>query len=51
MRACGWSYVAGAGASLLQKEWAESAKLLEAAMVGPPRDLMKCAQAARIGNP
>lgn len=49
---CQWSYIAGAGGSLLEKPTGKIAQLLEARMSGaPPRDLVKCAAAARIGNP
>jgi hypothetical protein len=53
VRDCGWTYVAGAGSSLLEPtvEKGKLAQVLEAAMIGSPRDLKKCAAAARIGNP
>jgi hypothetical protein len=53
VRDCGWSYVAGAGSSLLELtiEKGKLAQALEEAMSGPPRDLKKCAAAARAGNP
>jgi hypothetical protein len=53
VRDCGWSYVAGAGSSLLELtvEKGKLAQALEEAMSGPPRDLKKCAAAARVGNP
>ena len=50
VRDCGWSYVAGAGGSLLQQP-GEAAYALEGAMNGTSRDLQKCARAARVGNP
>jgi hypothetical protein len=53
VRECGWSYVAGAGSSLLEQtvDKGQLAQALEAAMSGPSRDLKKCAAAARVGNP
>jgi len=52
LRECGWSYVAGAGGSLLKKEvnGGAYALTLEGAL-GRPRDLRKCAEAAKVGNP
>lgn len=49
VRDCGWSYVAGAGGSLLTKP-GEAARTLENAMNGGQRDLKKCALAAGVGN-
>ena len=52
VRDCHWSYLAGAGGSLLNKEARPIAELLEAAMkMDSKRDLMKCAQAARVVRP
>lgn len=53
VRDCGWSYVAGAGSSLLELKVnkGQLGQALEAAMSGTPRDLKKCAEAARAGNP
>jgi hypothetical protein len=50
VRDCGWSYVAGAGGSLLAQP-GEAAQALESAMNGSLRDLQKCVQAARVGTP
>jgi hypothetical protein len=49
---CGWSYVAGAGGSLLEQAYkgGGGAKDLEGAL-GVTRDLHKCAEAARVGHP
>jgi hypothetical protein len=48
---CQWSYIAGAGSSLITNPTGNIALSLEQAMTGPPRDLARCAKAARIGNP
>jgi len=52
VRHCGWSYLAGAGGTLLEKELENGklAKELEGAMTGAPRDLRKCAEALRAGH-
>lgn len=51
VRDCGWSYLAGAGSSLLERSSGNAGEALEAAMGTGPRDLGKCAKAARLGNP
>lgn len=50
VRDCGWSYVAGAGGSLLTQP-GEAARALEDVIKGSARDLQKCAKAAKVGNP
>lgn len=51
VRDCGWSYLAGAGSSLLEQSSGNAGEALEAAMGAGTRDLGKCAKAAKLGNP
>lgn len=50
VRDCRWSYLAGAGSSLLERSSGNAGEALETAMSAGPRDIGRCAKAARLGN-